>query len=158
MVGLICLLLATVGFAATDIETITINATVGDHAKLTINPTTINFPDADPDLVDPIPAIENSVSVQSRVRTSDTTMSTLTCASDGDLISGGDMIDITNVTWTSTGAGYIDGTMDDAVEQLAGSWSGPGTFAGTFDYFLANSWDYATGNYSQTVVYTLVAP
>jgi hypothetical protein len=156
----ICLiaLMSTLAGAATDTETITINATVADRAKLTIVPTTINFPDADPDAVDPIPATENSVSVQSKVRTSGAGVSTLTCLADGDLISGGDVIAITNVSWTSTGAGYIDGTMDSGVDQSVGSWTGPGNFAGTFDYFLDNSWDYATGAYSQTVVYTLATP
>jgi hypothetical protein len=151
-------LIAVTSFAAVDTETITINATVADRAKLTILPTTINFPDADPDLVDPIPATENSVSVEAKVRTSSASTATLTCLADGDLISAGDVIDITNVSWTSTGAGYIDGTMDDAVDQSVGSWMGSGTYSGTFDYFLANSWDYDSGNYTQTVVYTLTAP
>ena len=134
--------------AATDTETLTMNATVANRAKLIIVPTTINFPDEDPDLVDPIPALENAVNVYSRVRTSGAGTSTLTCQANGDLTSGGDVIGIDNVTWTSVGAGYVDGTMDAAVAQTVGSWTGSGSYTGTFDFFLANSWDYNVGNYT----------
>ncbi len=144
--------------AETDTETLTINAVVAEHAKLLIAPTTINFPDADPDEADPIPATENAVVVEAKVRTSATGVSTLTCLANGDLVDGGEVIAIENVTWTAGGAGYVDGTMSDAAEQTAGSWTGSGIYAGTFDFFLANSWDYNTGNYTQTVTYTLTAP
>jgi hypothetical protein len=46
----------------------------------------------------------------------------------------------------------------DTTPQSAGSWTGSGQQNGTFSYFLANSWNYAAGNYTQTVVYTLTAP
>ena len=55
--------------AASDSKTVTLNATVSARAKLTISPTTIHFPDADPDVLNPIPANENSVSVQANIRT-----------------------------------------------------------------------------------------
>lgn len=144
--------------AASDSKTLTINATVSARAKLTISPTTINFPDADPDVVDPIPATENGVSVEAKIRTTGAGVATLTCLAGGDLTSGTDLIDIGNVTWTASGGGYGAGTMSDAVAQSAGSWSGSGSRSGTFDFFLANSWAYAVGNYAQDVVYTLTAP
>jgi hypothetical protein len=108
--------------------------------------------------VNPIPAAENAVTVSSRVRTGSASVSTLTCLANGDLVDGGNSIPISNVTWTSTGSGYVNGTMDNSVAQSAGSWTGSGLNAGTFNYFLANSWAYSIGNYTQTVLYTLTAP
>ena len=144
--------------AASDNQVLTINATVAARAKLVLAPTVINFPDADPDVTPSIAATENSVNVLSNVRTSGAGVSTLTCQAAGDLISGGDVIPISNVTWTSTGPGYLAGTMSSAAAQNVGSWAGSGAYVGTFDYFLANSWAYNVGNYSQTVTYTLTAP
>jgi hypothetical protein len=144
--------------AATDNQTLTINATVSARAKLVLAPTVINFPDADPDLTPSIAATENSVNVLSNVRTTLAGVSTLTCQANGDLASGGDVIPITNVTWTAAGVGYVAGTMNTAVAQNVGSWTGSGANVGTMDFFLANSWTYNVGNYSQTVAYTLTAP
>jgi hypothetical protein len=145
--------------AATDNQTLTINATVSARAKLVLAPTVINFPDADPDLTPSIAATENSVNVLSSVRTTLAGVSTLTCQANGDLLSGGDAIPISNVTWTSTGVGYVAaGTMNNSVAQNVGSWTGSGANVGTMDYFLANSWAYNVGNYTQTVAYTLTAP
>ncbi len=143
---------------ASDTETLTINAIVAARATLTIAPTTINFPDADPDATPSIPANENSVSVQSKVRTSSAGVSTLTCLANGALQSVSDAIAISNVTWTASGAGYVPGTMSDVAAQNVGSWSGSGTRNGNFDFSLANSWDYNVGSYTQTVLYTLSAP
>lgn len=144
-------------WAATDQETLTINASVSAKAKLTLGVAAINFGDADPDVVPSIAAGENPVSVTVKAQTAAASAVTLTVQANGDLDSGTDTIGITNVTWTATGAGFVGGTMD-TVAQSAGSWTGPGRRDGTFSYWLANSWDYPPGSYSQTVVYTLTAP
>jgi len=151
------LAMSALGWTATDQQTLTINATVSAKAKLTVGVAAINFADADPDTVPSIPAGENPVSVTVKAQTGSASTVTLTVAADGDLDSGTDTIDITNVTWTATGAGFIGGTMDTSA-QSAGSWTGSGQRNGTFSYLLANSWDYPPGSYSQTVVYTLTAP
>lgn len=145
------------GWGAQDQETLTINATVAAKAKLTLEVNTINFPDADPDSVPSIPANENPVEVNVKAHTGSGATVTLTVQANGDLQSGSDTIPITNVSWTATGAGFVSGVMDTA-PVAAGSWTGSGSRDGTFSYFLANSWDYAAGNYTQTVVYTLTAP
>jgi len=145
------------GYAATDQQNLTINATVSAKAKLTVGVAAINFADADPDSVPSIAATENPVSVTVKAQTGGGSSITLTVQANGDLDSGTDTIDISNVTWTATGAGFVAGTMDTTA-QAAGSWTGPGRHDGTFSYQLANSWDYAAGSYSQTVVYTLTAP
>ncbi len=161
MLGLAMLALALTPLladGASDSKTLTMRATVSARAKLTISPTTINFPDADPDVVNPIPATENAVSVEAKIRTTGAGVATLTCLANGNLLSGTDVINIGNVTWTASGAGYGAGTMNAAVAQTAGSWAGSGSRSGTFDFFLANSWAYTVGNYTQDVVYTLTAP
>jgi hypothetical protein len=48
--------------------------------------------------------------------------------------------------------------MSRTIGQTAGSWTGPGSRTGTFDYFLANSWSYVPGVYSAGITYTLTAP
>lgn len=154
----VALTLPIVASAATDNQTLTINASILARAKLVLAPSVINFNDADPDVVPSIPAAENSVNVVSTVRTSSAGAVTLTCQANGDLLSGGDAIAISNVTWTATGAGYVAGTMNSAAPQAVGSWTGSGAYVGTNDFFLANSWAYNVGAYTQTVTYTLTAP
>jgi len=157
-VGLILALMAGVAFAASDEKNLTVNAQVDARAKLTLGASTINFPDADPDEVPSISASQNPVTVTAKVRTGSNSLATLEHQATGDLKSGDDVISISKVTWTATGTGYVPGTMDKTTKQLAGSWVGPGSRNGTFSYFLANSWDYATGNYTVTTTYTLTAP
>jgi hypothetical protein len=150
--------LVTGALAAQDTANLTVNAAVGARAKLTLGVNTINFPDEDPDLVASIPANENAVNVNVKVRTDAASTSTLTHKAGGDLVDGGKTITIDNVTWTATGAGYVAGTMSTSSDEAAGSWDGPGNFSGTFSYFLANSWDYEPGSYTASSTYTLTAP
>jgi len=159
LVAVVCLvLLATslASWAATDQKTLTINATVNAKAKLTLEVAAINFPNADPDDVPSVSATENPVDVSVKAHAGSGSTVTLTVQANGDLQSGTDFIDISNVSWTATGAGFAAGTMD-TVAVPAGSWTGSGDRAGTFSYFLANSWDYVVGNYTLGVVYTLTA-
>ena len=150
--------LPSVTLAASDSKVLTINATVAARAKLTIAPSTINFPDADPDVTPTIPANENSVVVLASVRTSAAGVSTLTCLANGDLASGSNNIAISNVSWVASGTGYVNGTMSKAAAQSVGSWTGSGANVGNIDFNLANSWAYNVGSYTQTVTYTLTAP
>lgn len=155
VIGLGLILMAGVASAqGVDTKNLTINATVAARASLTLGQAAINFPDADPDTTPSIPATENAVSVTVKARTGAASNVTLTHLAAGDL----GVIPIGNVTWTATGAGFQAGTMSSTVAQTAGSWTGPGTRNGTFSYFLANSWDYAPGNYSVSSTYTLTAP
>jgi hypothetical protein len=159
LVAVVCLvLLATslAGWAATDQKTLTINATVNAKAKLTLGVATIHFANADPDDVPSVSATENPVTVSVKAHAASGSTVTLTVQANGDLVSGGDSIAISNVTWTVTGAGFVAGTMN-TIAVPAGSWSGSGNRSGTFSYFLANSWNYASGSYAQTAVYTLTA-
>lgn len=157
LVGLAIALTICSGWAASDQQTLTINAAVSARAKLTLGVGAINFAGADPDLVPSIDATENPVTVAVKAQTGGSSSVTLTVQANGDLQSGTDTIAISNVGWTATGAGFIGGTMS-TTPQPAGSWTGSGQRNGTFSYTLVNSWNYATGNYTQSVVYTLTAP
>jgi hypothetical protein len=157
-IGLGLVLTAGGAFAASDSKPLTVNATVSARATLSLGQSAINFPDADPDMVNPIDATENAVSVTAKVRTGASSTATLTHLAGGDLMSGTDTILIGNVTWTAAGAGFQAGTMNKSSAQTAGSWTGSGNRSGTFSYFLANSWSYATGTYAASSTYTLTAP
>ena len=144
-------------FAATYTQNLTVNATVASTGKLTIGPTTISFPDADPDVTDPIPANSTvSVTVKARVASGDTV--TLTHKAADDLKDGIKTITIDNVTWTAAGAGYVLGTMDKTIDQDVGEWTGPGTYNGTLTYVLDNDWAYESGSYSASTTFTLTTP
>lgn len=159
LVGVLTVVVAASSQAATDTQTLTINASVAARAKLVLAPSTINFPDADPDLTASIPATENAVSVLANVRTTSAGVSTLACQANGNLTSGANSIPIGNVTWTATGAGYLPaGTMSSSAAQAVGTWTGSGARTGSLSYFLANSWAYNVGSYTQTVTYTLTSP
>jgi hypothetical protein len=157
-IGLGLVLMAGGAFAASDTKPLTVNATVSARATLSIGQSSIHFLDADPDGTPSIAATENTVSVTAKVRTGSGSTATLTHLAAGDLVSGSDTILIGNVTWTASGAGYQAGTMNKATAQTAGSWTGSGNRSGSFSYFLANSWSYATGTYTASSTYTLTAP
>ncbi len=146
------------GAAANATAMVTIQASAPSAAVLTLGATTITFPDASPDTVPSIHANENPVSVEAYAQTNGQKSVTLTVLAHGDLVAGSNTIPISNVTWTATGTGYQAGTMNKTTGQPAGSWAGSGDRFGTFSFLLKNSWSYATGNYSQTVTYTLTAP
>jgi hypothetical protein len=144
--------------AATTSSNLTVNTTIAARAVLVLGSATVNFPDSDPTSVPSIGATENPVNVTARIRTGSASVASLTAQTGGDLVSGGNTILINNVTWTAAGAGFAAGTMNKAVAQSVGSWTGSGQQVGSNSFFLANDWNYATGAYTATVTYTLTAP
>jgi hypothetical protein len=147
----------TVAFAASDVKTVAVTATVSATAKLTLGSATLTFPDADPDTTPSIAPTEGAITINAKAKTSAAGNVTLVVKSGGNLVSGGDSIAISNLTWTVTGAGYSAGTMG-TTDQGLGSWTGSGNYGGTQTYALANSWAYVTGSYTATLTYTLTAP
>lgn len=145
-------------YAGASIVTLDVEAESESTAQLTITPAAIHFPNANPNTVPAVPALENPVSVTANAQVDVAATATLTVIALGDLISGSDTISSDKISWTASGDGFIAGTMSKDAPVTAGSWVGPGDHSGTFSYFLANSWSYATGNYTQTVTYTLIAP
>ena len=137
-------------------QTLTINATVASRANLVISPTTINFPDANPQTTPSI-AADSTVSVTAQMRTAGTP--TLKVLAAGDLAAGGNTIAVSNVTWTASPAPFSAGTMNKTTAQNAAAFSaGGGSYAGTYTFSLANNWAYAPGSYTTTATYTLTAP
>jgi hypothetical protein len=137
---------------------VTATGAYGDSASFTFDALTLTFPSADPDAVPDIAALENPVSVSVRVRGSAATIADLTVIAAGDLLSGSDAIPVDRVSWTGLGSGFLSGALSRYDPQLVGQWFGKRTNAnGTLSFRLQNSWDYATGFYSQVVVYTLVS-
>jgi len=157
------LLAAGAANAATDTNTLTINATVTNQATLTIGGTktpSISFPDSDPESVLSIPSNPATLAVVAKAKTGSASNVTLTVKANGDLTSSGpaETIPISNVTWTASGTGFSAGTMNKTTAQTCGSWTGSGKYTGSYSYFLANSWTLPVGTFTQTATYTLLAP
>ncbi len=130
----------------------------GARLDLSVSPSSIVFTSADPDLVPLVTAAP--ITVQIRVRQNDGPWQ-LTVMANGDLNSGADTVDITNVTWTATPAPpFQGGTLSKTVAQRVASGTATVNPAqnGSVTFRLANSWNYAAGTYSQTLVFTLSAP
>jgi hypothetical protein len=152
-------LAATQGlWAATATGNVTVSATVAATAKLTLSSATVTFANADPDSSPSVAATEGAITITTKGKTSTNGTIALTLLAANDLKSGTDTIAISNVTWTATGAGFAAGTMNKTTAQTVGSWTNSNSRTGTQSFALANSWAYATGNYTATATYTLTAP
>jgi hypothetical protein len=166
MLTILALMLIGVGAAwgASATKDVTLSATVSSTAQLTLASSTITFPDADPGTVTNIPANENGAVVTAKVKTGSTANSaTLKVLATDDLKSGTDTIAITNVTSTATnssGSFFLAGpiTWSKTSPGVTVGQGNSGSFAGTFNWFLANSWTYPTGAYTAHATYTLTAP
>jgi len=128
-------------------------------AKLDFSVLTLSFPSADPDTVPTILAVENPVIVTVDINGPSSTLSELTVMAAGDLMSGSDQIPVSQVEWQAQGVGFVPGPtrLSKDAPQLVGQWAGNTNAQGSLRFGMENSWDYATGVYSQTVVYTLIA-
>ena len=156
--GMIVLALGTATYAVSLSRTATATATVTALAKLTLSTAAMTFPDADPDTVPNIPAAGLPLTITAKVRTTIGSTVTLAVVATNDLLSGVDVIPVTQMSWTASGAGFVPGTMSRTTAQAVGSWISSGSRTGTQSYTLANAWTYATGTYSTTLTYTLSAP
>jgi len=128
----------------------------GASVTLTLSTSTLHFPNADPDTSPVINATENPLGVTVRVTGNPHGQCQLTALAAGDLRSGTNVIAISAVKWTAQGTGFVSGTLSSSSPQLMGQWYGNTYEQGSQSFRLDNSWSYATGNYGQTVLYTLV--
>ena len=62
------------------------------------------------------------------------------------------------ITWTSTGAGFVAGTLSSTAPVTVGTWTGSGSRSGTQILMFQNLWTYASGTYTASLTYTLSAP
>jgi hypothetical protein len=134
----------------------TLAVSLSERLKLAFDMAGINFPDANPDVFPVIAANENPVAVVSGMRTSAGRSVRLLVTAPDALTSGSNTIAIANVTWTSSGTGYVAGTMGPG-PVTAGSWAASASRSGSFSYFLANSWSTNSGTYNGAVTYTLAS-
>jgi hypothetical protein len=126
---------------------------------LALTPRVVSFPSSDPDAVPIVAAAP--VTINYRIRQNSGAPWSLTLLAGGDLISGADQVDISNVTWTATPAPpFQSGTVSKTVAQRIASGSGnvANLSSGSVTFRLANSWTYSTGTYTQTIIFTLSAP
>jgi hypothetical protein len=136
-------------------DTATLNATFSGLARLTFSSSNISFPDADPDFVPSIPAVQGPITITAKARTSPNGAVTLTVQSSDDLRSGVNTIPASHITWTATGPGFTNGTLSAAAPQLVGTWIDSGVRTGTQTFFFKNLWSYPTGIYTLTMTFTL---
>jgi hypothetical protein len=134
------------------------SAAAAQRLTLNVAQSSIVLPSADPDTTPSIAAPPLIVVV--RVQQNNSQPWQLTVQANGDLVAGGSTIDISNVTWTASPAPFQDGTLSKAAAQTLASGTGNLNPAvnGSVVFRLANSWNYAAGIYSQTLVFTLSAP
>lgn len=127
------------------------------RVDLTVTPVSINFPAQDPDSA---PVLFSApVQVRYRIRGNNGPW-TLSVLAEGDLISGGATVDISNISWVATPAPpFQNGTLSKTVAQTVASGVGTvGNATGQVTFRLANLWTYTAGTYTQTVVFTLTVP
>ncbi len=135
-----------------------LSANLGGRAKLAFSSTTLSFPGADPDTAPQVAAVTGPVTVTAKARASRGGTVVLTVLATDDLRSGVNVIPVAALTWTSTGAGFVGGTVSRTAPQTVGSWSGSGARTGTQQFLFSNLWTYSTGTYTVTLNYTLSAP
>lgn len=138
---------------------LTINYALVAQAKLSITPATINFADFDPTSMPLVSASENPVQVTVKIRKdpSAALLATLVCQG-GPLVSGGDTILSSSISWTAAGTGLVAGTLSSSTPQAVGNWTASGNYTGTLNFSLANLWTYSIGTYTGSILYTLTAP
>lgn len=127
--------------------------------ELSISPTSVTFPSADPDITPVVSA--PALFATYRIRGAGTQAWRLTVLANGDLIAGPSTVDISNVSWTATPSPpFQGGWLSKTVEQLvaAGTGNVPQPSTGWIVFQLANSWTYTAGTYTQTLTFTLSVP
>jgi hypothetical protein len=128
--------------------------------ELSVSPQVVNFTLGDPD-VNPI-VVAPPVTVSYRIRGLQGKATwQLTVLASGDLVSGPSTVDISNVTWVATPAPpFQNGTLNRTVAQVVASGAGSEnpSQVGSFTFRMNNSWNYDSGIYSQTIVFTLSTP
>ena len=154
------LVVALLSAAAAEAQTATatFSANIAGLAKFSLSSTTVTFPDADPDAVPLIPASSGPLTITVRARATSGSTIRLTVLASGNLRSGVNTIPASALTWTTTGSGYLAGTVNPFSAQTVGTWSGSGIKVGTQSYLFQNSWTYAPGTYTVTLFYTLTGP
>ncbi len=157
LAGVLAFTTVALGHAASATAGLNISLVIASSANLSLSATALTFLADDPAIQPTVPASENPVSVQAKVRTKGTP--SLDVLATDDLRSGTDVIPVSTLTWTADGTPFIGGTMSRTTPQQAASLpAGAGSYQSAYRYYLANSPLYLPGTYSSTINYTLTAP
>jgi hypothetical protein len=135
--------------------TVTLSVNLGSHARLS---TTLEFPDADPDLVPLVAAVPAAITVTAKTRTTRNNQVMLTVQPTADLRSGLLTIPAAMLRWTATGIGFVGGTLAAGSGETVATWTSSGVRTGTQSFLFENRWTHPPGTYSVTLVYTLSSP
>jgi hypothetical protein len=146
---------ATTASAQTTLATQPIDAiiTVGNQARLIVTGP-VTFADQDPDVVGVLVAAPVSVTARARVQPTDNLTVTVVAADDY-FDPTTQTIPVGGMSWSSTGTGFVTGTMSAATPQTVGAFVGPSNNTGTQTYSLPNLWTYAPGTHTVVLTYTL---
>ena len=128
--------------------------------ELSVSPQFVNFTLGDPDVTPVVAASPITVSYRLRNLQGKATW-LLTVLASGDLVSGPSTVDISNVTWVASPTPpFRNGTLNRMVAQVVASGSGSEnpTQVGSLTFRMNNSWNYDSGIYTQTIVFTLSTP
>lgn len=137
--------------------------------NITLSTSSVTFPDQDPDIF-PVTQ-QNGVPVSITITTNRIKGTSYSCSAQalGDLVdSSFSNIPIANVRWTAVtvkadaGESFYDGTLSKSTPVLVARGQGKDSAAsplqGDLTFFIDNLWTYATGNYAQTVNFTVSIP
>jgi hypothetical protein len=136
----------------------TLSVNVGGHARLSLAPTAMVFPDADPDQVPSIASVPSAITITAKARAPRGAQVTLTVQAADDLRSGVATLPASLITWGASGAGFVPGVLSRSSAQLVGTWTGSGVRSGSQSFAFENRWTHAPGTYSVTFVYTISTP
>jgi hypothetical protein len=137
--------------------------------RVTITPTAIQFANANPRTT-PVVSANSTVRVRVYVSGALSYQSwSVRGLAGGNLISGGNTIPISTVSWTSSKTGgsclnwcsCVAGTASSSTPQMMLQGQGNTGYYGvdcTQTYRFANSWTYQTGTYSQVMTITASSP
>jgi hypothetical protein len=159
LTGLVLAGIAVFGaIAAAQSATATLSMPLPSLARLSLSANSLTFPDADPDLVPHVPALQGPVTITAKARAPQGDVVTLTVQASDDLRSGITVLPASLVTWAGSGPGFVSGTLSASAAQLVATWTGSGVHTGTQTYLFENRWTHPTGIYTVTLVYTLSVP
>jgi hypothetical protein len=149
---------APIGRAASQASSATLSASLNPVANITLSTASVSFPDADPDTVPQIPSNGGPILITAKARATGGAQVLLTVQATDDLRSGVTVIPASNITWTATGTGFLNGTLSATAPVTLAAWNNSGIRTGSQQLYFRNLWTHPTGTYTLSIVYTLTAP
>jgi hypothetical protein len=151
-------LAATPAVAAAQTRTATVNVSIDGVARMSLSVNAITFPDSNPSLVTQVSPTSGPLTITVKARTPLNSTVRLSVLASDDLRSGVRTIPASTITWTTSGTGFVPGTLNRTTPQAVGTWIGSGARTGTQSLLFANSWNHPAGTFTLTMTYTLSSP